>query len=84
MEFRIDVSIAGHPISLSVRTPHTNQTFTYSSLNISRCDSDHMIEFSVCGINLAGEGQPSSITVSIANDRNLCEIPEGPLAGELP
>ena len=70
IDFIVNASIAG--FSDSLVTPHLNQTFSYSSLNISRCDSNHLIEFTVRGINPSGVGQPAAITVLVPQDEQQC------------
>ncbi len=51
--------------NFSFTTANTQVSFSYTSLNIDRCNSDHTVSISVHGVNRAGEGEPSFVQAVI-------------------
>ncbi len=57
-------------------TSQTYQNVSYSDLNISRCDSNQTVHFTIRGVNQVGEGELASIIFHLTPAENVCEKPE--------
>ncbi len=66
-------------IVLRLLTSQTYQNVSYSDLNISRCDYNQTVHFTVRGVNQVGEGEPASIILHLTSTENVYEESELPL-----
>ncbi len=73
MNFIVETTIESF---LRLLTSQTHHNLSYSDLNISRCDSNQTVHFTVRGVNEVGEGEAASITLRLTPAENLCENSE--------
>ena len=77
-EINFIVEATAHSLS-TLLTSQMHQNFSYSDLNISRCDYNQTVHFTVRGVNQVGEGEPASIILHLTSTENMCEESELPL-----
>ncbi len=75
MEFIVEATIATDSL-LRLLTSQTHQNVSYSDLNISRCDSNQTVHFSVRGVNEVGEGEAASIILHLTPAESVCDNSE--------